>query len=263
MRYFLEIAYLGKNYFGWQRQPNDISVQEVLEECLSTFLRREISIIGAGRTDTGVHAKKMMAHFDTELIADLDHFKHRMNSFLPYDIVIHNIFPVQEEAHARFDALERTYHYKMVVGKDPFQYQLAYQIHQKPDVEKMNQAAEILLNYTDFQCFSKSRTDVKTYNCKIVSAFWTEEKNVFIFSITADRFLRNMVRAIVGTLLDIGFGKKSTTDLLSILESKNRSKAGASAPAEGLYLMDVRYPEEIFLNNLDQNQVIKTEIKKK
>lgn len=246
MRYFLEIAYLGKNYFGWQRQPNDISVQQIVEECLSTFLRQDVSVIGAGRTDTGVHAKKMFAHFEIDETLNFDHFKHRMNSFLPYDIVIQNIYKVKDEAHARFDAIWRTYHYVVITKKNPFKYKLAYQVYQTPDVKKMNEAAEILLNYTDFQCFSKSRTDVKTYNCNIQSAFWTKEEDELIFSITANRFLRNMVRAIVGTLLDIGFGKKSIKDLERIIKSKNRTEAGFSAPPEGLYLMDISYPESIF-----------------
>lgn len=249
MRYFLEIAYLGKNYFGWQRQSSEISVQEVLEDCLSTFLRQNISVVGAGRTDTGVHAKKMFAHFDSNEIDNFEHFKHRMNSFLPYDIVIHDIFQVKDDAHARFDAKSRTYNYVISLKKNPFKHKLAYQIHQKPDVEKMNRAAEILLNHTDFQCFSRSRTDVKTYNCIIESAFWKEDGDMLVFSITADRFLRNMVRAIVGTLLDIGFNKKSVEDLETILQSKNRSMAGASAPAEGLYLMDIVYPKEIRTSN--------------
>lgn len=248
MRYFLEIAYNGKNYFGWQRQPNEISVQQVLEECLSTFLRRDIKIVGAGRTDTGVHAKQIYAHFDTEWIDDLNNFKYRMNSFLPYDIVIKNVIPVKKDAHARFDAQERTYQYVIVTTKDPFKDKLAYQLYHKPDVLLMNQAAELLLEHKDFKCFSKSKTDVKTYNCNISAAFWIVDEDRIVFSITANRFLRNMVRAIVGTLLDIGFGKKSIADLENILESRSRSMAGASAPAEGLYLVKVVYPSAVFEN---------------
>lgn len=246
MRYFLEIAYYGKNYYGWQRQPNDISIQQVIEECLSTILREDISIVGAGRTDTGVHAKKMFAHFDANEISDYNRFRNRMNSFLPYDIAITDIFRVSADAHARFDALERTYTYKAIYGKDPFQYKLAYQLHQKPNIEKMNEAAGYLLGHTDFQCFSRSRTDVMTYNCDIQSALWTRENQEFIFTITANRFLRNMVRAIVGTLLEIGFGKRNIEDMKRIIESKNRSEAGASAPAEGLYLTNIIYPESIY-----------------
>jgi len=246
MRYFLEIAYNGKNYFGWQRQPNEISVQQVLEECLTTFLRQHISIVGAGRTDTGVHAKQMFAHFDCDVIEDLDNFRYRMNSFLPYDIVINEVMAVAASAHARFDAKERTYQYVIVTKKDPFKDKLAYQLFHKPDVVKMNQAAKLLLGRQDFKCFSKSKTDVKTYYCDIKSALWVEEGSKIVFTITADRFLRNMVRAIVGTLLDIGFGKKSVADLEAILNSGNRSMAGASAPAEGLYLVEVAYPSAIF-----------------
>lgn len=250
MRYFLEIAYHGKNYFGWQRQPNEISVQQVLEECLSTFLRQEIKIIGAGRTDTGVHAKQMFAHFDCDLIEDLDNFKYRMNLFLPYDIVINNIIHVKEDVHARFDAQDRTYNYIIVTEKDPFMYKLAHHLHQKPKVVLMNQAAELLMEHKDFKCFSRSRTDVKTYNCDIKTAFWKEQDNAIIFSITANRFLRNMVRAIVGTLLDIGYGKKTIADLEKILKSGDRSKAGASSPAEGLYLVEITYPDNIFAESI-------------
>lgn len=246
MRYFLEIAYLGSNYFGWQRQPNQISVQQVLEECLSLFLRQPIAIVGAGRTDTGVHAKKMIAHFDADKIENLAHFKYRMNAFLPFDIAIRDVKPVRADAHARFDAVQRTYEYRITVGKNPFQHKLAYQIGQKPDVSKMNQAAELLLVYTDFKCFSRSRTDVKTFDCTIQSAIWKEEGAELVFSITANRFLRNMVRAIVGTLLEIGFEKMDLDDFRAVIESQNRSKAGASAPSEGLYLMDVTYPKTVF-----------------
>lgn len=246
MRYFLEIAYNGKNYFGWQRQPNEISVQQVLEECLTTFLRQDISIVGAGRTDTGVHAKQMFAHFDFDGIADLKKFRYRMNSFLPYDIVINDVKVVKDTAHARFDAKERTYHYVIVTRKDPFKDKLAYQLFHKPDVDLMNRAAELLLGRKNFKCFSKSKTDVKTYYCDIKSAFWIEDGSKIVFSITADRFLRNMVRAIVGTLLDVGFGKKSLANLEAILNSGDRSMAGASAPAEGLYLVEVNYPRTIF-----------------
>lgn len=250
MRYFLEIAYKGTNYFGWQRQPNELSVQQVVEDCLSTFLRQEIAIVGAGRTDSGVHAKQMFAHFDVEPIEDVGNFIFRMNSFLPKDIVIKNIYEVGAEAHARFDALERTYEYKVVIGKDPFMQDTAFQVNQKPNIEMMNQAAKMLLNHSDFQCFSKSKTDVKTYICSVKEAFWKKDGNKLIFTIKADRFLRNMVRAIVGTLLDIGHGKKTIEDLERILNSKNRSMAGASVPGHGLYLVRVQYPKELFLGDI-------------
>jgi len=245
LRYFIEIAYNGKNYFGWQRQPQQISVQQVLEETLSTLLRGEIKITGAGRTDTGVHAKQLFAHFDFEAIEDRDEFLFRINSFLPKDISIKNIFEVKVDAHARFDAVEREYKYIISLDKDPFTEDFAYQIYNRPNVDLMNQAAEMLLDHKDFQCFSRSKTDVKTYNCTIVKANWEAKNNKLIFTIAADRFLRNMVRAIVGTLLEVGFGKTSLEEFQKILDSKSREEAGASAPAHGLYLTKVVYPESI------------------
>ena len=246
MRYFIEIAYNGKNYFGWQRQPEQISVQQVLEETISTLLRKEIKFTGAGRTDTGVHAKQLFAHFDSDDIENFDDFIFRMNSFLPKDISIRNIFEVKEDAHARFDAVEREYEYVISLEKDPFSQDFAFQINNTPNVALMDQAAEMLLAHRDFQCFSRSRTDVKTYNCTIVKAFWEATDNRLIFTIAADRFLRNMVRAIVGTLLDVGYGKTTLEDFKAILKSKSREEAGASAPAHGLYLTKVVYPESIF-----------------
>jgi tRNA pseudouridine38-40 synthase len=245
LRYFIEIAYNGKNYFGWQRQPEQISVQQVLEETLSTLLRKEIKLTGAGRTDSGVHAKQLFAHFDFEEIESFDDFIFRINSFLPKDISIKNIFAVKEDAHARFDAVEREYEYIISLEKDPFSQDFAFQINNKPNVDLMNEAAKLLLNHKDFQCFSRSKTDVKTYNCTIVKAFWEVKNNRLIFTIAADRFLRNMVRAIVGTLLDVGYGKTSLEEFKEILKSKSREEAGASAPAHGLYLTKVVYPENI------------------
>lgn len=253
MRYFIEITYNGKNYFGWQRQPEQISVQQILEETLSTLLRSEIKIIGAGRTDTGVHAKQLFAHFDFDELGDKNEFLFRINSFLPKDISIKNIFQVKDDAHARFDAVEREYEYIISFEKDPFLQDFAYQINYKPNIDLMNEAAKTLLSHKDFQCFSRSKTDVKTYNCTIVKAFWEAKNNRLIFTIAADRFLRNMVRAIVGTLLDVGFGKVSLEEFQKILESKSREEAGASAPAHGLYLTKVIYPKEIFL---DEKKII-------
>ncbi len=246
MRYFIEIAYNGKNYFGWQRQPKQISVQQVLEEILSTMLRQEIKITGAGRTDAGVHAKQLYAHFDFDNIKQQEKFIYRVNSFLPKDIAVKNIFEVNKEAHARFDAVEREYEYIISLAKDPFSQDFAYQINNKPDLNLMNQAAELLFMHRDFQCFSRSNTDVKTYNCTIVKAQWEARNNKLIFTIAADRFLRNMVRAIVGTLLDVGYKKTSLEDFKAILKSKSREEAGASAPAHGLYLTKVVYPETVF-----------------
>ncbi|MBB6680773.1 tRNA pseudouridine(38-40) synthase TruA [Aequorivita sp. 609] len=247
MRYFIEIAYNGKNYFGWQRQPKQMSVQQVIEESLSTLLREDIKITGAGRTDAGVHAKQLFAHFDFEAINDTKALVFRINSFLPKDISVVNIFQVKDNAHARFDAVAREYEYVISLRKDPFSQDFAYQLNKIPDVDLMNKTAELLFNHIDFQCFSRSKTDVKTYNCVVSKARWELIDNKLTFTISADRFLRNMVRAIVGTLLDVGFGKTSAEDFQAILNSKNRSKAGASAPAHGLYLTKVKYPEEIFL----------------
>ena len=245
MRYFIEIAYNGKNYFGWQRQPEQITVQQILEETISTLLRAEIKITGAGRNDTGVHAKQLFAHFDFDEIENFDEFIFRMNSFLPKDISVKNIFEVKDNTHARFDAVEREYEYVISLGKDPFSQDFTFQIHNVPNVALMNQAAEMLLAHRDFQCFSRSKTDVKTYNCTIVKAFWEAKDNRLIFTIAADRFLRNMVRAIVGTLLDVGYGKTTLEDFKAILKSKSREEAGASAPAHGLYLTKVIYPDNI------------------
>lgn len=249
LRYFLEIAYNGKNYFGWQRQPEQISVQQVLEESLTTLLRSEIKIIGAGRTDTGVHAKQIFAHFDFDEIENKSEFIFRMNSYLPKDISVKNILNVKEDAHARFDATQREYEYVISLQKDPFSQDFAFQINTIPNVDSMNEAAELLLHHRNFQCFSRSKTDVKTYNCTIVKAKWEASNNTLIFSIVADRFLRNMVRAIVGTLLDVGYGKTSLEDFKDILKSKNRGEAGASAPAKALYLTKVVYPDNIFIDS--------------
>jgi tRNA pseudouridine38-40 synthase len=246
LRYFIEIAYQGTNYFGWQKQPDAISVQKVLEHSMSLLLRKEINVVSAGRTDAGVHAKQLFAHFEFEEIEDPSNLVFRLNSFLPKDISVKNIFQVKEDVHARFHAIERAYEYQISLKKDPFSEGFAYLVHQKPSVKLMNEAANVLLNYRDFQCFSRSNTDVKTYNCKIVSAFWTEENNRLRFSISADRFLRNMGRAFVGTLLEVGYEKLSLQEFHDIIASKNRVNAGSSAPAHGLYLTGVSYPEDIF-----------------
>ena len=244
MRYFIELSYNGKAYHGWQNQPNAISVQEVLEKALSTLLSDSISIVGAGRTDAGVHAKQMFAHFDTDkTISDILVFK--LNAFLPKDIAIHNIFIVKPEAHARFDAISRSYIYRVNTNKNAFSYDYSYYYKNKLDVEKMQKACDILFEYKDFQCFSRSNTDVRTYNCDIKSAKWSYVDGELQFEITADRFLRNMVRAIVGTLLEIGIGKTSLEEFHSLIKSKNRSNAGPSVPGHALYLTKIVYPESI------------------
>ncbi len=246
MRYFIELSYNGSAYHGWQNQPKSISVQEVLENALSTLLKMPISIMGAGRTDTGVHASQMFAHFDfNDELNDAIIFK--LNSFLPKDIAIHAIFKVKEDTHTRFNALSRTYLYRITLAKNVFTTKSVYYIKQQLDVEKMNNASKILLEYKDFQCFSKSNTDVKTYYCNIMKAEWVVENDELCFTIKADRFLRNMVRAIVGTMINIGLGKINVEDLHAIIKSKNRSEAGFSAPAHALYLTKIEYPDDIKL----------------
>lgn len=242
MRYFIEFAYNGKNYHGWQYQPNASSVQETLSNAVSVLLRNETELMGAGRTDSGVHAKQMFAHFDSEVNFKAEKLISKLNSYLPKDIVVFDIHQVSDEAHARFDAKKRTYEYHIHSFKDAFENEQSWYLHQKLDLEKMNQASKMLFEYQDFQCFSKVHTDVTTFNCSIFEANWKQDKNRIVFTISADRFLRNMVRAIVGTLTEIGSGKKNLDDLKKIIESKDRNQAGASAPAHGLFLTKVEYP---------------------
>ena len=241
MRYFIELSYNGTNYHGWQIQPDAVSVQEKINSALSTIYQTEIEVIGAGRTDTGVHASQMFAHFDVDEEVD-ENLAFKLNSILPNDIFIKNIVKVDNEKHARFDALERSYEYRIWLGRNPFLLDFSWQIHsQKPDVKLMNEAAKLLLKYEDFESFSKVKTDVYTFNCKVTQAFWKQENELLIFYISANRFLRNMVRAIVGTLLDVGLGKITVDDFKNIIESKNRSNAGLSVPAKGLFLTQIKY----------------------
>ncbi len=242
MRYFIKLAYNGTNYHGWQSQPNASSVQETLEKALSLLLKSKIEIVGAGRTDAGVHAKEMYAHFDYPEPLDPAFWITKLNSYLPKDIVIYAILPVADEAHARFDASSRTYQYHINTFKDAFSFEQSWYHHYPLDLTKMNEATHILMEYTDFECFSKANTDVFTYNCKITQAFWQQNGNQVVFTITADRFLRNMVRAIVGTMINIGQGKIEVAQLRKIIESKNRNEAGFSVPAHGLYLTHIVYP---------------------
>lgn len=244
MRYFIKLAYKGTNYHGWQYQPHADSVQETISKALSLLLRKETEIVGAGRTDTGVHAKQMYAHFDFDTEIDTAQLVHKLNSFLPKDIVIFDILKVDNEAHARFDATKRTYEYHIHTFKDAFETDGSW-LYQTPlDLEKMNEACKILFRHTDFECFSKTNTDVRTFNCTIFEACWEQNGNKIIFTISADRFLRNMVRAIVGTMINIGIGKINLTDFEKIIESKNRSKAGFSVPAHGLYLTKIEYDSD-------------------
>lgn len=245
MRYFIELAYNGKAYHGWQYQPNAISIQETLEKVLSTALQVETPVVGAGRTDSGVHASQYYAHFDGREIKHVDKFIYKLNSILPDDIAVYDLIQVDDEAHARFHASGRSYEYFVVKHKDPFKFETAHYVKNELDLNKMNLAASILLEHTDFKCFSKSKTDVHTYNCKIKSAQWVQEKDVLVFKITADRFLRNMVRAIVGTLLEIGLGKIPVSRLHEILESRDRQEAGTSVPAKALFLTKIEYPTSI------------------
>ena len=249
LRYFIELAYKGTNYHGWQYQPNAISIQELLNKALSTVFRTTIDVLGAGRTDSGVHASQIYAHVDLEGNFNSEQIIYKLNSLLPSDIVVYAILKVKEDAHARFDAISRSYEYRIFRGRNPFLVETTWQYtNKKLNVALMNEAAEILLTYTNFQCFSRSNTDVKTYNCAITRARWVEEGNDLIFYITADRFLRNMVRAVVGTLIEIGKGKVSLNDFKKIIDSKNRSNAGPSVPPQGLFLTEVLYPKNIFIN---------------
>lgn len=242
-RYFIHLAYLGTHYFGWQKQPNQISVQAVIEKAL-TQLNSNISveIIGCGRTDTGVHAKNYYAHFDSNHELDTEVYRHKLNTMLPNDISVYQVIKVDSSAHARFDATARTYEYHIIQEKNPFKSQTAFVYNMLLNVDAINKACSILKNHTDFECFSKVKTEVNNFNCEIHSITWQQSEDGYIFTISANRFLRNMVRAIVGTLLDIGQEKISLSDLENILESKNRSAAGQSVPAHGLSLVEIKYP---------------------
>ena len=247
MRYFIELSYNGKMYHGWQVQVNEVSVQEIIEKALSVMLREAISVLGCGRTDAGVHASQFYLHFDSRQALDKEKLKFRLNSFLPKDIAIFRILNVKDEAHARFDAVSRSYEYRISLDKNVFNVDFSLQLHDENiDVIKMNEAADLLLNYKDFKCFSRSKTDVKTYECSITEAVWKQEGNRLVFYITANRFLRNMVRAVVGTLLEVGQNKKSLDEFIKVIESRDRTKAGASVKAKGLFLTRVDYPKEIF-----------------
>jgi len=242
MRFFFEIAYKGTHYHGWQIQPNAVSIQEKIQDALALIFKKTIAIMGAGRTDTGVHAKQLFAHFNVAENFDSDEVLYKLNGILPKDIAIIAIHQVADNAHARFDATSRTYHYYINTKKNPFTTESSWFVKQNLDLDLMNQAAKKLFDYTDFQCFSKSNTDVKTYLCDIQEAYWKQEGDLLVFTITADRFLRNMVRAIVGTLVAVGSGKLPLSAMDEIIQSKNRSQAGASAAAQGLFLTQVKYP---------------------
>lgn len=249
LRYFIELSYKGTNYHGWQIQPDAISVQELLNKAFSTIFRIPIDVVGAGRTDTGVHAEQLIAHVDIEKEIDVKEIMYKLNSLLPHDIVIENLRRVTGDAHARFDATCRSYEYRIFLGRNPFLIETTWQLNNKKlNIVKMNEAAKILLTYANFKCFSRTNTNVKTYNCDVRRAEWILTDKKLIFHICADRFLRNMVRAIVGTLVEVGTEKITIEDFKQIIESKNRCNAGTSAPAQGLFLTQVTYPKTIFIH---------------
>lgn len=241
-RKFLHLAYKGTNFFGWQIQPNEISVQEEIEKALTKLNRNNsVKVVGCGRTDTGVHASQFYAHFDQEFDLDNEQLCFKLNNMLHQDIVVFEVLDVASEAHARFDASARTYHYFIHQEKDPFIHEISWQRKGNLNIEKMNEACQLLLKHSDFECFSKVKTDVTNFNCDISQAIWIPSDKGYIFSITANRFLRNMVRAIVGTMIEIGEEKISIQDFQGILQSKNRSEAGQSVPARGLFLAKIKY----------------------
>ena len=242
LRYFIHLAYNGSCYHGWQIQPHSPSVQQTVEQCLSLKLGQTVSITGCGRTDTGVHARNYYAHFDLEQsIENPEVLANQMNAFLPEDIVIYRIWQVSPELHARFDAVSRTYHYYITRVKNPFHTHDAYFLYGDLDVAKMQEAANLLFEYKDFTSFSKVHTQVKTNNCKIMAARWFEQDGLLVFRIKADRFLRNMVRAIVGTLLEIGKGRMTLEEFRAVIERNDRCEAGTSVPAHALFLEEVEY----------------------
>jgi tRNA pseudouridine38-40 synthase len=248
MRYFFEITYDGAKYNGWQNQANALGVQQVVEETLSKLLRENISIVGSGRTDTGVHCVQQFFHADIEKEMVKEELLVRLNSFLPRDIAIRDILPVKPDAHARYDARERAYEYHITTRKNPLLVGRAYYFFKKCDRELMNEAAALLLGEHDLTSFSKVKTDVNHFRCTIKKAQWVMKGDILIFTISANRFLRGMVRAVVGTLLEVGSGKISVKEFQAIIKGKDRRKAGMNVPPEGLYLTSVKYPKKIFLN---------------
>lgn len=243
-RYFLKLAYNGRPFHGWQIQPGEPTVQEALQRALSTILRTEVNVVGAGRTDTGVHASYYVAHFDIEKeLYDLPQIVYKLNRLTGKEIAVYDLYPVPHRLHARFSALSRTYKYYIDTRKNPFTCEYAWKTHPLPDIRRMNEACPILLEYTDFTSFSKLHTDAKTNNCVIMHAAWEDTGTQLVFTIQANRFLRNMVRAIVGTLVEIGQGKLQPEDLRRIIEAQDRGMAGFSVPGHALFLCDIKYPE--------------------
>jgi len=248
MRFLFEISYLGTNYSGWQSQLNATGIQEVVEKCLSTVLRQKLTIVGSGRTDAGVHCAQQFFHVDIEKSFDREKLVVQMNSFLPPDIAIRSISQIKPDVSARYDATERAYEYIITRKKDPLRIDRAFYYFKEVDMKTMNKAAALLVGAHDFEAFSKVKTDVNHFICTIKEAEWNQKGDLLVFSIAANRFLRGMVRAIVGTLLDTGTGKISLKEFQEILKSKDRKKAGMNVPAEGLYLVKVKYPRGIYVN---------------
>lgn len=247
-RFFIRFSYDGTNYHGWQVQPNGITVQEKMTSVMQQIFGDDLLLTAAGRTDSGVHAEMMFAHFDTDIkIADTKSMALKLNYMMPFDIAVYDIMPVVKEAHARFDAISRTYEYRMSPVKNPFNRFFQAHYHNSLDLDSMNQAAAVMMEYTDFTSFSKLHTDVKTNDCCISKAFWEQRGNLLVFTIKADRFLRNMVRAIVGTMLEVGRGKMDIAGFRAVIEAKDRCLAGSSVDAKGLFLVDIIYPDSLFL----------------
>lgn len=248
MRYFLDIAYNGARYHGWQLQNNAHTLQAEIEEGLGKLFRQHMRITGSGRTDTGVHAEQQLLHFDLDQELEIEPWLYKINAVLPPDIWAKSLRPVKEDAHARFSALSRRYEYRISTHKDPFRQKQVYYFHRPLDVPLMNKAAALLLQWEDFECFSRIHTNVKHFRCKVWEARWEEQEGgSLVFYVAANRFLRNMVRAIVGTLLQVGQHRMSIEEFQQVLESRDRSKAGRSVPADGLFLVEVKYPDDIYL----------------
>jgi tRNA pseudouridine38-40 synthase len=249
MRYFIELAYKGTKFSGWQIQTNARSVQQTIEEALKTLFRQNIQVTGAGRTDTGVHASYFVAHVDINQKTQIDTFQvlKSMNALLPDDIALYSLTPVNDEAHARFSAISRTYQYHVISKKDPFKKEFAYRVFKELDITLMNECANELLHVSDFTSFSKLHSQTTTNICKVFEVNWNYNENEYVFTIKADRFLRNMVRAIVGTLMDVGNKKITREEFLGVVKSKDRSNAGGSVPGHGLFLVDIEYEDQIFI----------------
>ncbi len=243
----MDISYKGTNFNGWQIQPNGVTVQEEIEKALSTILKSKVAIVGSGRTDAGVHATQQIAHFDADEL-DAEKMVFKLNSFLNEDISINRIVAVKNDVSARFEATSRKYHYHLHQAKSPFKKEYSYYFKPELDVDQINRACEIFKSWQNFECFSKVHTEVNHFNCEIFEAQWKQNGSDHLFVISANRFLRGMVRAIVGTLIDVGLGKTSLDDFEFILKSNDRSKAGRAVPAEGLFLQEVIYPEDVYLD---------------